>query len=172
MVLCELSGSLHFFLWPNSTILAPWYYPMWFQMSKAVGIYPLPVTAMPTTAHSCLLSVPQTCQLWSFIYRNCIYFSQKLGHCTYVMWKENLNHIVSLKTVRKHPQGSSGWTGEQYPATWKEAALQSSATATTGPAGAARTAFIHKMWHGSWLLFYFLRLATRLQSCMQCDTKA
>ena len=36
---------------------------MQFQMSKAVGIYPLPVTAMPTeevTAHSCLLPVPQT----------------------------------------------------------------------------------------------------------------
>lgn len=100
-VLCELPGNLHPFLWPNSAILAPWDSPVRFQMSKAVSIHPLPVT---DTAHSCLSPVPETWQLWSFVYMNCIYFNKKSGYCTSVIGKANLNHIACLKqkTVGKH----------------------------------------------------------------------
>lgn len=110
ILLCELPGNLHPFVWPNSAGLAPWDSPVQFQMNKAVSIHPLPVTA---TAHRCLSPVPQTFQLRSFVYMNCTYFNQKSGHCTSVIWKANLSHTACFKqkTVGKHLQENQAGQG-------------------------------------------------------------
>lgn len=94
------------------------------------------------TAHSFSQPVPQTWQLWSFIYWNCISFSQKSDYCTHVVWKASLSHIVSLELKTEHFPESTSWMKKQHPAGWQEAALHSSAPATMAAAGETRTALI------------------------------
>jgi len=67
------------------------------------------------TAHRCLLPVPHTCQLWSFVCRNYIYLSQKSDHCTYVLWYEkkmlatlSLLNWRQLENIHKRVQVGQG----------------------------------------------------------------